>query len=397
MEKVNGKKVRSVDQYLTLLKAGGRSDITIRNYRQILKQYAEFIGIPLAELHTRLDPEDLVRYSSMISNKRETGRKSTLSTIHRYMALNGVEFDELETNVVMVKQSEERDDKPLTPELLQKMMDQGTPHGRALISFLVSTGCRAGETSKILLSDVGRLDHGKFTPDIDGNVVKIRNDIAKRKKGGIVFLTEEAREYLTVWLKDRDRFIRDADRRSLHLYAAHTRHERVPRKDTGMQIKRVENDQRLFACCYSTIDKTFGRLYQKADGERGKSGAKITAHSCRAFFRTYAVKGMSIDLVEGLLRHTGYLNSAYVRIPDDEKLQQFKAGEAALYITRADHRVQGSKLDELKRLNTALLERLEEVEQKQKMIQTIDSEEYTQEDIQKAISILRIMQKTKSQ
>lgn len=380
MAKTNGRKIRSVDQYLDILTAAGRSPITIRNYRQILKQYAAFLNIPLEQLHTRLDPDDLVRYAASIADKRETGRKSTLITIHRYMAVNGVEFDELEKNVVMIKVNEEREDKPLTAELLQGMMDQATPHGRALLSFLVSTGCRAGETSKILLSDVGRIENGRFIPDISGDVIQVRNDIAKRKKGGLVFLTREAREYLTVWLKDRARFIADADKRTQTLYALKgcKKHERVPRKETGTPISRPANDQRLFACGYSTVDKTFGRLYRAVDGERGATGNKITCHACRAYFRTNAVKGMSIDLAEGILRHSGYLNAAYVRMTPEERYRQFKEGEASLYITRADHRVQSGKLSALEQRNQELTARLEEIEKTRMTVQANEAQLFEQ-------------------
>jgi len=360
MKKINGvKKIRSVDQYLTILKAAGKSAITLRNYRQILSQYARFLGVPLERLHEHLNTDDLVRYSSEVVWMRETGRKSHLSTIHRYMELNGVEFDELEYNAAKVKVTEERDDKPLTTTLLQKMMDQGNPHSRAIISFLISTGCRAGETSKLLLSDVGRIENSRFVADITGDVINVRNEIAKRKKGGLVFLTAEAREYLTIWLKNRDRFIVEADRRTAQLYTGNTYHESVPRKGIGKPIRRPDNDQRLFAVSYSSLDKTFGRLYDSVDGEQGKSGAKITAHSCRAFFRTNAVKTIGIDLAEGILRHTGYLNAAYVRMTPEERYKQFREGEMALYITRADHRIQSGKLAELERENQELRARVE--------------------------------------
>ena len=83
---------------------------------------------------------------------------------------------------------------------------------------------------------------------------------------------------------------------------------------------------------------------------------------------------MSIDLVEGLLRHTGYLNTAYVRLPNEERLKQFHEGEASLYITRADHRIQGGKLDALTQHNKELVQRLEMIESAQATIQKKSTE-----------------------
>jgi integrase len=329
----NGKKVRSVDEYLRMLKLAGRSEITIRNYRSVLTSYAQYLKVPLAQVHENLTVENLLGYAESRSAKSQNGRKTTLSILHRYFTLNGVEFDVLEANVMKQKVDEEPDDKPIELESLQRMMDCGNPHSRAIIVFMLSTGCRAGETSKILLSDV------------KGDVVHVRNEIAKRHKGGDVYLTVEAREYLDIWLKDRERYITEANKLTARLLTATTGHAKVPRKDTGTKVSRPVKDERLFACSYSTIQKIFDRLYDTVDGEQGKYSAKCTTHSLRKYFRTHAVQGgISIDLVEGILRHTGYLNSVYVRMTDSDKQKQFHAGEAALYITRADHRIQTGQL-----------------------------------------------------
>ena len=90
---------------------------------------------------------------------------------------------------------------------LQKMMDLTDAHGRALLSFLVSTGCRPGETCEILLSDV------------KGDMVAIRNEIAKGHHGGTVFLTAEAREYIDLWLRERDAWIKTNRARAVKLRA----------------------------------------------------------------------------------------------------------------------------------------------------------------------------------
>jgi len=364
----NGKKIRSVPEYLTMLELAGRSPITIRNYEAVLISYAQFLTkhyekeIPLEKVHEHLSTENLILYAKSRMDKSKNGRKVSLSILHRYMALNGVLFDELEHNVVKVAANEERTDKPLELVTLQKMMDLGNVHSRAILSFLISTGCRAGETSQILLTDIGRVEGDRFIPDvtreelekgkktvadITGDAVNIKNEYAKRGKGGTVFLTSEAREFLDLWLKERSAYIVKADAQTSRLLTASTHHQKVPRKDIGTPAKRPENDQRLFACSYSTIDKIFSRLYDAVDGEQGKYRARVTAHACRAYFRTNGAKTMGIDLVEGLLRHSGYLNQAYVRWTLEEKRNMFHAGEASLLITRADHRITSGKLQEL--------------------------------------------------
>ena len=84
------------------------------------------------------------------------------------------------------------------------------------------------------------------------------------------------------------------------------------------------------------------------------------------YFRTQAaLGGMHPDLVTGIMRQTGYLDSTYVRMTEEERQKQFHEHETALYITRADHRIQTGKLSELERRNAELTARLAQVEQAQ--------------------------------
>jgi integrase len=338
MVKVKGKTTvkYSVQDYLTMLQLSKRSDQTIKGYYKVFQSYAKFLGVPLDEVHHHLSVSNLLKYAGSRKGMSDNGNKTNLNVLRRYFTQNGIVFDELEYNATNPKVTKEQNDKPLELATIQKMMDLTDPHGRALLSFLVSTGCRAGETSNILLSDV------------QGDVVTIRSEIAKGGHGGKVYLTAEAREFLDLWLADRDDYIRIADARIGGL------------KKTGG--KRPKKDERLFATAYTGMHKIFSRLYDKVDGEQGKYHAKCTIHSCRKYFRTHAAKTMHPDLVTGLMRQTGYLDSTYVRMTDEEKRKAFHEGEAALYITRADHRVQSGKLSDLERKNQELQARIIELE-----------------------------------
>jgi integrase len=340
-----------------MLRLARRSEHTIKGYEKILNSYAQFLGVSLNEVHKHLTVSNLLKYADSRKGRSDAGTKTNLNIIRRFFTVNGVEFDEMEFNAVNPKIAKEHNDKPLEIETLQKMMDLTDAHGRAILSFLVSTGCRAGETCEILLSDV------------KDDVVTIRNEIAKGGHGGKVYLSLEAKEYLDLWLKERDAHLLVSARRLKALKAGPKPKPGEP--DTRRLVYMPENDQRLFAITYSSIRNMFDRLYQKVDGEKGKYHSKCTVHSCRKYFRTHAAQSMHPDLVTGLMRQTGYLDSTYVRMSEDEKRKQFHAGEPALYITRADHRVQAGKLAELERSNAELTERLRQVEQTQAQVPII--------------------------
>lgn len=309
----------SVEQYLKMLRLAKRAPGTIVNYEKVFRTYAAFLDVPLSEVHNHLTPENLIRFSEARQDMSPTTLKGYLSILYRYFALNGVKFDPLEINIVKACRMEEPDDKPLELETLKKMMDLASIHAKAIISTFISTGMRRKECSQILLSD------------LNGDTIRIRNEIAKRGKGGTVYLTSEAREYIDLWLRERDQYIKIAEMKRFREF-------------------RPKDDQRLFACCDATMRGIFMRLYDKVDGERGKYHSKITLHSCRRYFRTHAVKTMPLDLVEKILRHSGYLTSSYVRITDDEARRVFHAGESALYITRGDQRLVAESKEAINRV-----------------------------------------------
>lgn len=333
----------TASQYLDELD-GVLSPHTLRLYRNVLLSYARFLDVPLDEIHNHLLHANLKKYSVSRKYRSPQGTRTHLNILHRFFKVNGVALDMLQESVMKKrknngKQDSQPNDKPLTLDTLQRMMDLADSHGKAIITFLISTGCRAGETAEVLLSDV------------NGDLVTIRDEIAKGGHGGKVYLTSEAREYLDLWLKNRDRYLEMTDKQHQALIKA------------GLSKPRPGGDQRLFGCTYASLNLIFARLYKKVDGEKGKyNRSKVTTHSTRKYFRTIAVKTMPLDLVEKIMRHTGYLTAQYVRITDEEARERFHAGETVLYITRADHRIQGTAIDTLKQENEDLRGRLKQVE-----------------------------------
>lgn len=335
----------TVSEYLDMMEAADRAPGTIRGYRIMFQSFARFLNVPLDEVHKHLLPENLIKYAGSLKGYSGTTVKCRLAILRAYYQENGVQFRGMEMKVLTARRHTEPDDKPISLEHLQKMMDITDERGRAFISVMVSTGMRAGEAAQLKVSDWD-----------GGDTITIPGAIAKNKHGGRVYLTDEAQEHLNIWMKNRDAFIR---RSAVHS-AVFARHDICP-------VQTGEED-RLFASGYTGLNMMFKRLYQKIDGEKGSYRGKITPHSMRKYFRTHLVKTCDLDIVEHLMRHTGYLSGSYVRLTDEDIRKQFHEGEHVLYITRVDHRIQGSKLDAQAREIKTLREEMQMVKQAQSQV-----------------------------
>ena len=331
----------TVSEYLDMMEAADRAPGTIRGYRIMFQSFAKFLNIPVDEVHNHLLPENLIKYAGSLKGYSGQTVRQRLAILRAYFTENGVQFKGMEMKVLNARRHTEPEDKPVSLEHLQKMMDLTDERGKAFIAVMVSTGMRAGEASQLKVRDWD----GEDTITIPGK-------IAKNGHGGKVYLTSEAREYLDIWMQSRDAFIQ---RSSIHS-AVFARHDICP-VQTG-------KEERLFASGYTGLNAMFRRLYQKIDGEKGTYRGKITPHSMRKYFRTHAVKTMDLDIVEHLMRHTGYLAAEYVRISDEDIRKQFHTGEHILYITRHDHRLTANALDTLQRENAELRESLKNVDAK---------------------------------
>lgn len=360
--------VYTVDEYLDMMTAAGRTQGTIRSYMSIFKSFAQFLDVPVNEVHVNLSSQTLIKYVGSMKDCSGQTIKQRLAILRAYAVENGVVFKGMELKVLNARRYADPEDKPISLEHLQKMMDLTDERGKAFISVMVSTGMRCGECAQLKIKDWD-----------GGDTITIPGAIAKNGRGGKVYLTDEAQEYLKIWVRNREAWLLRNSGHTADIFQVH-----------------VGKGDRLFASGYSGLNGMFRRLYEKIDGEWGTYRRKITPHSLRKYFRTQAAAGgLHIDIVEKLMRHSGYLSGSYVRLDDDEVRKQFHEKEAALFITRVDHRIQGSKLDALQQANKALQERLQQVEEVQDKTSMMEKITAMKKELMK--EILEEMQKSKTQ
>jgi len=326
--------MHDVNEYLKSLTDGEQplSAKTIRNYRQALLSFANFIGTDIAQLHNHLTPVNLKNYGASLKNHKPSSINLNMSIVRRFYWINDapVANGRLEEQTMRRRKKVNPNlhtDVPLPLSRLQDMMAIADVRGKAILSFAISTGCRAGEMSLLRLSDV------------DGDVVTIPDEYAKGQRGGVVYLTSEAKDYLDKWLSVRPEYLKSANKRNKTL---------VKR---GYSSKYTTDD-RIFGITYNSMQGIFSRLYARTGGKRSSGKvthayknrvtgdvktalptyAQLTLHSCRRYFSTHAQETMTKDLVEYLMRHTGYLSSSYYR--NEKAKREFQRGEFALYINK---------------------------------------------------------------
>jgi len=159
---------------------------------------------------------------------------------------------------------------------------------RALLLFLLSSGCRIGEALMLQRDDIEQKGQAR--------AVKIRPEVAKDRIGRYTFITGEAFEAIEAYLKTHD-------------------------------------SPRLFpvskARAYHRLTSAFERkiVIQKSAGRRD-----VHPHSLRKFFFTTALKVLGRELAEALVGHKQYLDQAYRRLTLEEIAASYGRLEPSLVL-----------------------------------------------------------------
>jgi integrase len=337
-------KSQAVTKYLSLFYKDSKLTSTGREYLARLKKFEDFFSTKydftlddlLINKVFRVDIYELL--SDFVIYLNSTGSYTNTSIKQRVVTVrNLLEFYDIEISPrkfrykVRLPQSEIDDKKPLTRELIIKILENCTNYRLKLfLLWLAATGMRAGETCAIRLSDI----------DFDNHIIRIKAKYTKTKRGRWIYMTSELRQYLLTYLEWKyrtreKRFTRDKETKHLSrlprpLVYTPTRDDNDLIFGLEFGIGDTQNVRMLYCHLTRQFDQLLDRLgikYETSDKKR----REITLHSFRRYVKSVVADCSNSDYSEWVIGHKG---SPYYKRSDKEKYEVFKKVEP--YLTFLD-------------------------------------------------------------
>lgn len=314
---------------------------------------------------------DLKNFFAAIKDSPPKTIISLVSTVKSFLMNNRIELPELLWRQLSQLRNHRSkaitDDRaPIKAELREIINNTTTPIGKTLFVTLATSGMRIGEAVQIKLDD---LDLGSTPAKI-----RIRANYTKTGTKRITFITDEAKQFVQQWLKQRESYLKTAASRS--------------------RYEKSSEDDRLFPIDYGTAKIMWFNAIKKsglAQMDKTTNRYVLHPHTLRKFFRTnFSDK----DIAEALMGHDAYLSEAYRRYSEDQLAEIYLKNESSLLIFGNPDQIsklseQASKTDErVKHLideNMDLRERLHKVEEATYRLVQI-APKYLQEALQKTIT-----------
>lgn len=233
--------------------------------------------------------------------------------------------EKVRAKVVLPQGYEVSTDRAPTPDEVRKILIRGSLSTKAAITVLTSSGMRLGEASKIKVSNV------EFGEKGQPSKITLKAAATKSRRRRITFISAEATELVKEHLGDRI-------------------------KDPNARIFEESGDA-IYGKIMRLLIMT--GLRKKEDSESKRY--ELHPHCFRKYFHTNMLTaGVDRGIVEGFEGHKFALDSAYLRMTDDElKVQYMKGMDRLTFLSTATNNHIRSRLEELEddnlKLKSALL------------------------------------------
>jgi len=281
----------------------------------------------------RLDPYQVMQ--DFVIHLQKEGRAP--KTITTYMgALKGflvdsdidISNEKMKQKVVLPQAYEVSTDRAPTRDELRRILLRSKLPTKAAISMLASSGMRLGELTQLKVSDI------QFGANNSPSKIVLKPSTTKTRKRRMTFLSPEATELLKEYLG-----------------------KKASEPNT---ILFPEGSDAL----YGRIMRAIGRtgLRQKSDAESARY--ELHPHCLRKyFFSNCLAAGLDRGLVEGFMGHRFALDSAYLRMSDEELADEYaKAADRLTFLTSEANGATKDRITQLETENKDLKVRLDRLE-----------------------------------
>ena len=303
--------------------------IPVPDYNQYFEMYL---------ISKRDNDADFIRFSEhLIETRPALSAKQAMTLVRYAMTYHGISISKGTSQDIRretLRGSAATVDRVLNTKIINAAIQHSTIQGKALYLCLASNGARLNEMLSIGINDV----------DFNSHPVKMtfRGENTKNGQQRYTFISDEAAEATSEWLKVRDQYIEMCNSKSKKLI------------ELGRASIKTSEDKRLFPFSDASVTQWWNDALD-ASGELTKDDVtnrnQLRIHGFRKFFLSQMSLVISKEIPEFLAGHSSYLSGSYRRY-DDETV-------AAEYL-KAMHMVSITGGKQVKELENELKEKMAE-------------------------------------
>lgn len=312
----------------------------------------------------RKHADDVVYYAKHLSEKGVMPKTAHthIVAVKEFFLRYGMELDKItEKDVRRLKPKGGRrtDFEYIDRKTLSEILHHFDARGKAFVLVLASSGMRISEVLALSWSDLKSPDRKEY-PDKPASVF-IRD--SKTGHSRTTFITRECEDALKEWRKVYEAYRIFATQKSHNLKSA------AKEKRSG--------DNRVFPFTLTSAYKIWDSALQKA-GYRNidlqTRRVRMNVHRLRNFFSVQVASAAGQQVSELLLGHTDTYGGAYTGRSTEELEAAYKKAESALTIGATSPLLEKhtTELHALRKMNADLLEKLQQIEQKQQAALTTE-------------------------
>ena len=317
---------------------------TKNTYKSALTKYMKLLEIKDLETYLNSNPNvnsDMKRFLTLMNGKPPKTVKSYANAVKLFLNEKGHKIESEDWKKLTRRgyiprraRATTQDKKP-SKEIMRKILTHSNVKGRALFLFLISSGCRIGETLQILIEDM----------ELDANPPKahIQAEYTKGSASGrTVYFSYEARDAIREWLKVKEHW---------------------KKRTAG----GTHGGNRVFPWTSQTAGFMLRLACDKAEvGDKDKKTKRriYHLHSLRKFFRSNS--GLGFDVVNALMGHEQYLDASYLRLEENEEIAEvYLKAMPNLSVFTVEDKTLAKKTDKLEEENEKLKKRINQLESKE--------------------------------